>query len=165
MQIDDELWANVNETLRTVDTALFGRVAYQGFAEYWPAAAKNPASPQHEIDFARWIERTPKVVFSKTLQEADWKNSRLAKGDLTAEVTALRREPGKDILLFGGGKIAAAFMTAGLIDDYRITVYPIVLGEGKPLFTEVNNRMKLKLLGTRTFKSRPVALRYQEDEG
>ncbi len=56
-------------------------------------------------------------------------------------------------------------MTAGLIDDYRITVYPIVLGEGKPLFTEVNNRMKLKLLGTRTFKSGPVALRYQEDEG
>ena len=161
MRIDDELWADVNERLRTVDTALFGRVAYQGFAEYWPAAATNPSSPPNEVAFARWIEKTPKIVFSRTLEKVEWQNSRLVKGGIAEEIAALKRQSGKDILMFGGAEIAAAFMAAGLIDDYRVTVYPIVLGKGKALFKKVTDKINLRLLSAKRFESGAVGLRYQ----
>lgn len=162
MRIDDELWEDINKTLGTVDTALFGRVAYQGFAEYWPAAAKNPSSPPHEVSFAHWIDKTPKVVFSRTLERVEWKNSRLAKGDIAGEIAELKRQPGKDILMFGGGSIASAFMKAGLIDVYRVTVYPVVLGDGKPLFKGPMDRIGLRLESEKTFASGAVGLRYQK---
>lgn len=164
-RVDDELWGYVNETLETVDTVLFGRVTYQGFAEYWPAAAANPSSPQPEMAFGRWIDNTPKIVFSKTLEKVEWKNSRLVKGDIAEEIASLKKQPGKDMVMFGGAAIAAAFMTAGLIDDYRITVFPVVLGEGKPLFEEVMGRTNLRLVSAKTFKSGAVGLRYRKTEG
>jgi dihydrofolate reductase len=162
MIMDDELWAEVNELLQTVDTVLFGRVAYQGFAAYWPAAGTNPLSPPAEVAFARWIEKTPKVVFSTTLDQVAWNNSRVVKGNIAEEIALLKQQPGKDILMFGGAGIASMFMKRGLIDDYRIHVHPIVLGGGIPLFKDVTDKINLKLLNTKTFKSGVVGVHYQK---
>src|SRR5262245_3276395 len=82
MNFDDEMWNYVNDLLSNVGTALFGRVAYQAFEKYWPAAAANPSSSKNEVQFAHWIEKTPKVVFSKTLEKAEWKNSKLIRENL-----------------------------------------------------------------------------------
>ncbi len=161
MFIDDELWKNIDELLGTVDTVLFGRVAYQGFQQYWPAAATNPKSPQNEIEFAHWIEQTPKIVFSTTLLSADWANSRLVKSDIAREITSLKQQPGKNILLFGGAGIAQTFAKLGLIEEYRIKIYPVVLGNGIPLFKTPQDRTNLKQLTTKTFGSGVVEIQYQ----
>jgi dihydrofolate reductase len=161
MVMDEELWEYVNDLLSTVDTTLFGRVAYQGFANYWPAAATNPLSPKNEIDFAHWIEKTPKIVFSKTLEKLEWKNSRLVKGNIVEEVAKMKQQPGKDLLMFGGAGIASTFMKLDLIDEYRIKVHPIILGKGIPLFKGIKDRMNLKLLKSKTFDSGVVGLYYK----
>ena len=163
MFIDDELWQNIDELLGTVDVVLFGRAAYQDFEQYWPTAATNPKSPQNEVDFAHWIEKTPKIVFSTTLSSADWANSKLVKSDVADEIATLKQQLGKHILLFGGAGIAQTFMKLGLIDEYRIKIYPVVLGDGIPLFKNGPDRNKLKLLTTRTFSSGVVEIHYQAD--
>ena len=163
MFINDELWQNIDELLGTVDIVLFGRAAYQEFEQYWPAAATNPKSPQNEIDFAHWIEKTPKIVFSTTLPSADWANSKLVKSDVANKIATLKQQPGKYILLFGGAGIAQTFMQLGLIDEYRIKIYPVVLGGGIPLFKDGTDRNKLKLLTTRMFSAGVVEIHYQAD--
>jgi dihydrofolate reductase len=160
--MDEEMWKAENDLLRTVDTALFGRVAYQEFANYWPAAGKNPSSPKNEIDFAQWIEKTAKIVFSKTLEQAEWNNSRLVKEKIAEEISKLKQQPGMDLLIFGGAGIAQTFMNLGLLDEYRLRVHPIILGRGIPLFKDLNDRHKLKLIKARTFQSGVVELFYQK---
>jgi dihydrofolate reductase len=162
MAMDGELWADFNDLQNNVDTVLFGRAAYQGFAAHWPAVAANPASPKYELDFARWLERTPKLVFSKTLGAAEWKNSRLVTGNLVDEIANLRQRPGRDLLMFGGGGIASTFMKLGLIDGYRINVFPVILGAGIPLFKDLRGRIHLQLLNRKTYQSGVVGLQYRE---
>jgi len=162
MAFDEELWKDINDLLNTVDTTLFGRVAYQAFANYWPSAATNPSSPKNEIDFAHWIEKTPKIVFSKTLRKAEWNKSRLVKENIAREISQLKQQAGKDVVMFGGAGIASTFMKLGLIDEFRIRVFPTVLGGGSSLFNGFNDRMNLQLLETKTFKSGVVALHYRK---
>jgi dihydrofolate reductase len=160
-RFDEEMWENVHDLLSTVDTALFGRRSYQAFESYWPAAAKNPSSSKGEIDFAHWIENSAKVVFSKTLEKAEWQNSRLVKENIAEEVSKMKQQPGKDLLILGGAGLAQTFMKHDLIDDYRIRVHPIVLGRGIPLFRDLNERHTLKLIKAKTFNSGVVELHYE----
>jgi dihydrofolate reductase len=163
MKFDDEMWNYVNDILNNVGTALFGRVAYQAFSQYWPAAATNPSSPKHEVEFAHWVENTPKVVFSKTLEEAEWKNSKIIRENLTEDVIRLKQEAGKDLLLFGGANIASVLMKLGLIDTYFINnVYPIVLGDGKPLFQGIKDKFNLNAVKTKTFDSGVIGIHYEQ---
>jgi dihydrofolate reductase len=162
MNFDDEMWNYINNLLDDVGTALFGRVAYQAFSKYWPAAATNPSSPKNEVEFAHWIENTPKVVFSKTMEKAEWGNSKLIRENLAEEVIEMKRQAGKDLLLFGGASIASTFMKLGLIDTYRINVYPIVLGNGKPLFQGIKDKFNLKVINTKRFDSGVVGLHYEQ---
>jgi len=152
----------VPEFLATVDTMLLGRVLYEGFQQAWPAMAKNPASPKDLVDFARWIEDTPKVVFSKTLGKVEWKSSRLVtvKGDddIAKEVASLKRQPGGDMVVFGGARFAQTLSRLGLVDEYRLKLQPVALGSGLPLF---KSRANLKLVKSQSFKSGVVALYYQ----
>ncbi len=159
---DDEMWNEVTDLLSSADTAVFGRVTYQMFESYWPAAARNPSSSQNELDFARWIEDTPKIVLSKTLERVDWKNTRLVRQDIVGEIARTKEQPGKNMLVFGGPMLDSALMKFGLIDEYRFMVNPVVLGRGKPLFTGLNDRHKLRLVKTRTFGSGVVGLHYQK---
>ena len=159
---DDEMGKYlITDLLSTVDTLLVGRVLYQGFANFWPSVATDPSSPKDLIEFANWMENTPKIVFSRTLEKAEWKNSRLVKKNIVKEIAKLKQQPGGDMVTFGGAGIVAAFTKLGLIDEYRLKVEPVVLGKGKPLFKNVKDRRNLKLLKSKTFNSGVVGLYYQ----
>jgi dihydrofolate reductase len=155
----------ITDLLGTVDTMLLGRVLFQGFQQAWPAMASDPSSPKELVDFAHWIESSPKIVFSKTLEKVEWQNSRLAlvnsNDDITREIARLKERPGGDMVVFGGARFAQTLSSLGLIDDYRLKLQPVVLGNGLSLFREVKNRIDLKLVKSQVFKSGVVALYYQ----
>jgi len=167
---DDETMGKylISDLLSTVDTMLLGRVLYQGFVSYWPAAAANPSTPKDLIDLAHWIVNSPKIVFSKTLEKVEWKNSRLVKvkdnHDIAEEVAKLKQQPGGDMVVFGGARLAQTFTELGLIDEYRLKLEPVVLGSGKPLFKNIKDRINLKLLKAKTFNSEVVGPYYQSIE-
>jgi EmrB/QacA subfamily drug resistance transporter len=160
---NEEEWDYVNELLNGADGALLSRVFYQDFKEYWPGAAEDPSSSKYDKEFAKWIEETPKVVFSNTLDKVDWKNSRLVRENVAQEIARLKGQPGCDLLLFGGAGIAQSFMQLGLIDEYRIKVNPVVLGSGRLLFKDPKDKRNLKLVASKTFSSGAVSLHYQLD--
>jgi len=155
----------IPDLLRTVDTMLLGRVLYQGFEQAWPAMAKDPSSPKDLVDFAHWIEDSPKMVFSKTLETVGWKNTSLVsvrdENDIVQEVKKLKQQPGGDMVLFGGARLAQTFVKLDLIDEYRFKLQPVVLGHGIPLFQDIKDRMNLNLIASKTFDSGVVGLSYQ----
>ena len=159
--VDEEAKEYAKDLLSNVDTLLFGRVTYQLMADYWPAAATNPSTPKSDLEIADKMNNLPKIVFSKTLQEVKWNNSRLVKENIAEEISKMKQQPGKDMVIFGSGTIVSTFMQHGLIDEYRIIVNRIVLGNGKPLFKGINDKQNLKLLKTRVFGSGVVILYYQ----
>ena len=159
--VEEEFNQYANELLSKVDAILFGRVTYQLMADYWPAAATNPSTPKSDFEIADKMNNLPKIVFSKTLQEVKWNNSRLVKENIAEEISKMKQQSGKDMVIFGSGSIVSTFMQHGLIDEYRIIVNPIVLGNGNPLFKGINGKHNLKLLGTRVFSSGVVILYYE----
>jgi dihydrofolate reductase len=139
------------EQTGAADMILFGRVTYEGMAAYWPSATGEVADIVNAI---------PKVVFSKTLARADWNNTRLVSGDAGQEVLRLKQQPGKELLIFGSAQLTASLMRAGLIDEYRLGLNPVVLGAGRPLFQSEAGGMKMKLLEARALQTGCVLLRY-----
>lgn len=137
---------------KSADLLLFGRVTYQGMASYWSTA-------QGEI--ADFMNGIPKVVFSRTLEKADWNNARLVKEHAAEEVARLKEQPGKDILIFGSANLSSTLTQNGLIDEYRLGINPVVLGGGNPLFKPGSDKMVMKLLDARALKSGCVLLFYQ----
>jgi len=159
--VDEEFNQYANDLLSNVDALLFGRVTYQLMADYWPAAATNPSTSKSDLEIADKMNNLPKIVFSKTLQEVEWNNSRLVKENIAEEISKMKQESGKDIVIFGSGSIVTTLMQLGLIDEYRIIVNPVVLGSGKPLFKGINDKRNLKLLKTKVLGSGIVILYYQ----
>jgi dihydrofolate reductase len=150
----------LSEALRAqVDTMLLGRNAYLGFEQNFQAEATDPASPPELVDFARWMLDTPKMVLSRTLTEVS-EVSRLATGTLPDEVAALKSAPGKDIVVFGGVGIVQELVRLGLVDEYWIKLYPVAIGDGKPLFTDATSRANLTLTQSQAYESGILALRY-----
>lgn len=158
-EIDD---SSLPELMARADTCLLGGALYQGFTAYWPTAQKtNPHLSKSEIQFAAWIEQAHKVVFSKSLEKADWTNSSLARGDAAAEIARLKELPGKDMLVFGGARFAQGLVREGLVDLYDLMLNPVILGQGLPLFTDGASRQNLRLLSSRSFGDKAVSLRYE----
>lgn len=156
---DAELHTFINEQERGSGAYLYGRRLYELMATYWPTAADDPAAPAYVADFAGIWNATPKIVFSKTLERVEW-NSRLVRGDAVAEVARLKQEPGGDLAV-GGATLAASLLRAGLIDEVRMFVYPIVLGAGMPFFPPLDRRIALELVDTRRFGSGVEYLAYR----
>jgi dihydrofolate reductase len=159
--VSEEGWNSLNDLVSTVDTALLGRVNYQGFASYWPAMATNPSSTKNDIEFSRWLDTTPKLVFSRTLEQVEWKNARLVKENIAEEIRSLKQQEGQDMVILHSASLAQTFMQLGLIDEYRLSVHPVVLGGGILLFKDIKDRMNLKLVEAKTFRSGVVLLSYQ----
>jgi dihydrofolate reductase len=154
---DEEFFAYAREMLCAADTLLFGRATYQHMANYWPSA------PADEI--ADKMNNLPKVVFSQTLQKVEWKNSRLVRGNVAEEISNLKNQPGKDMVVLGSASLASWLLQLGLVDEYRIILTPVLIGAGTPLFRDVNTRLKLQLLSMRSFASGVVVLYYQRARG
>ncbi len=142
------------------DTVLLGRVTYQLFESHWPKIAKDPNAPKEARIIADELIQMTKVVFSNTLNEVSWENTKLVKGDVAKEVSRLKQEKGSDILIFGSGTIVQQLTAGGLIDEYLFAVTPIILGAGKSLFSGVQ-KLDLELLEARNFKSGNVLLHYK----
>jgi len=164
----DISWHNVDEEfnefainqLKEVDTLLFGRVTYKLMASYWP----TDSAIQDDPVVAGLMNGLPKIVFSKTLDFVEWNNATLVKDNVAEEVSRLKQKPGKDIAIFGSSDLAVTLAEHNLIDEYRIIVNPVFLGDGKPLLQGIKNKVNLKLLKARTFKSGNVLLYYMPDK-
>ena len=157
--VDDELHAHFNEQLGAMGAFLDGRVTYELMAGFWPTADENPSSTGPMVEFARIWREMPKIVYSRTLERADW-NTTVVRDVVADEVMELKAQPGGDMML-GGADLAATFIRHDLIDEYRIYVHPVVIGRGKPFFPASETKISLQLAETRTFGNGVVLLRYQ----
>lgn len=157
---DEELHQTVNDLFSEVDTLIFGRVTFQLMEEGWPPVVKNPTGIQAVDEFAVLIDNIYKIVFSHTLKSVEWNNSLLATGDLKEEVIKLKQQTGKSILV-GSPSLIVTLTRERLIDEYRLSVQPIILGKGLILFQNVTDRINLKLINTKTLGSGVVILTYE----
>lgn len=157
--VDDELHRHFNEQLRAMGAFLDGRVTYELMAEFWPTADADPASTGPMAEFAGIWRDMPKIVFSRTLDRADW-NTTIVRDVVVEEILALKAQPGGDLAL-GGADLAATFLRYDLIDEYRIYVHPVLIGQGRPLFPASEAETALRLTETRAFGNGVVLLRYQ----
>jgi dihydrofolate reductase len=155
--VDEEFNEFAIQQLDDVDTLLFGRVTYEGMASYWP----TPFAKENDPIVADKMNKVSKLVFSKTLDKAEWDNTRLVREHVAEEISKLKQQPGKDLAIFGSSDLAVSLLQMGLIDELRIMVNPVVLGSGKTLFNGIREKLNLKLLKTRTFRSGNVLLYYQ----
>src|SRR5215470_1886400 len=156
----DEILEHYTQLLREVDLLVYGRKTYQLMVPYWPEVAKNPSETKASIEFARTFDSINKIVFSRSLDSAEDKNTRIVRTNLRDEILELKQEPGKNILA-GGVDIPSQLIELGLVDEYRFVVQPIVAGEGRRLLEGVSlPRLQLKLVESKIFKSGSVALRY-----
>ncbi|GAA3986400.1 dihydrofolate reductase family protein [Actinomadura viridis] len=141
------------------DAFLYGRPVWDMMSSYWPNA-ESMSDHEHDLAFAPLWRKTPKVVFSRTLQEADW-NTSVIGGNLAEEVTALKEGPGGDMILMGGSALPGILAEADLIDEYHVVVHPVVLGGGKPLLGHPARRLGLDLVESRSFDGQTTLLRYR----
>ncbi len=160
MIADDEIHQHYNELLSSADTLLYGRITYQLMESYWPTVVKNPTGNKPTDEFAVIIDNISKIVFSHTLKMQNGKNARVAKRGIKEEVLELKQQPGKDILV-GSPSLIVALTQLGLIDEYQLCVHPVIVGSGLPLFKNINDRILLKLLKTKTFGSGAIVLYYE----
>ena len=157
---DEEMHEYYTQLLGDVDLLVFGRKTYQLMVPYWPDIAKNQSETKAENEFARTFDSINKVVFSQSLDSAEG-NTRIVRTKPHDEILKLRQEEGKSILI-GGVNIPSQLIELGLVDEYRFVVQPIVAGEGRRLLEDVSlpEKLQLKLVDSKFFKSGCVALRY-----
>jgi dihydrofolate reductase len=159
-RVDEELFDHMIEVLRPMGAFLEGRVSYQLMADFWPTADQEPGATAANTEFARIWREMPKIVYSRTLDHADW-NSTVVREVVPQEVRALKAQPGGDLVL-GGADLGAAFRELGLVDEYRIYVHPVLIGRGKPMFRPSDLLIPLRLTGTHAFGNGVVLLRYSQ---
>jgi dihydrofolate reductase len=164
---DRPYWKELDEALaetaaRRVDTLLLGKGTYRQFVDFWPGVATDPSAPQDWKVQAKYLHETPKVVFSRTLRQVDWNNSTLARGDLTREIARLKRRPGKNLLVPGGVEFPRALIERDLVDEYLLSVVPVIIGEGRHrLFGPLGRPRNLKHLRSWTFSNGVVLNQYR----
>ena len=140
------------DRVRRAGTHIMGRLTYEEMAAYWPTSSDDYAAPMNEI---------PKVVFSKTLDEATWAESSIARGDLADEIDTLRRRPGGEIIAWGGAGFAQSLSRAGLVDEYVLVINPVAFGSGLPMFRDLPGALLLDLAEARAFDTGTVLHRYE----
>jgi len=155
--VDQEFNEFAIEQLSTAGGLIFGRVTYEVMASYWP----TPLAIEDDPVVAGKMNSIPKFVFSRSLRSADWENTRLIHRDAAGEILNLKQQPGGDLFIFGSANLAASLTRQGLIDEYRLMLNPVVLGDGRPLFDELDERLSLRLIKTKVFASGNVLLTYQ----
>jgi dihydrofolate reductase len=160
---DEEIHRHYNDLLRNADTLIYGRITYQLMESYWPTVVKKPTGNKPMDEFAVLIDNISKIVYSHTLKNVTWKNTKLKKEVIKEEILELKKSGNgrsKNILV-GSPSLIVALMQLDIIDEYQLVVHPVVLGNGLPLFKNVNDRVNLKLLKTKTFACGAVALYYE----
>jgi len=152
--VNEEFINESRDMFKEFDTILFGRKTYQMMEKYWPTAEDNDPTITHHMN------KLSKIVFSKTLEEVSWNNSRLINENITEEVHEMKKLPGKDMVIFGSGEIVSALTKAHLIDEFRIILNPVILGEGNTMFKNIKEKINLILKKVQTLKSGVAILYY-----
>lgn len=163
IKVDEDLFDIVGEQTDQADIGLYGRITYEIMESYWPTAGDKPNATRHDIQHATWYKNITKVIISKTLQNGYLSNTKIISSNIPSEIIQLKQTPGKNIILFGSSSAAHTLMENDLIDEYWIFVNPIILGQGKPLYKEIQKKIKLKLIATHAFSSGVVCLHYERN--
>jgi dihydrofolate reductase len=160
---DDEILEFFSHLMRDVDLLVYGRKTYQLMVPYWPHVLKDQSATKAAHEFAQAFDSINKVVFSKSLETAEDRNTRIVRTSLQEEILKLKQEPGKSILT-GGVLIPSQLIELGLVDEFRFVVHPIVAGEGRRLLEGMNlpDKLQLQLVESRTLKSGCIALHYSK---
>ncbi|WP_309745165.1 dihydrofolate reductase family protein [Chamaesiphon sp. OTE_20_metabat_361] len=155
---DDEMKNYVNEITEPVDCIILGRKLAQGFIPSWTSRIANLETADA---FAHKMVDTPKIVFSKTLEKAEWENTKLAKGNTMQEIAQLKKQSGKDIIVYGGGSFVSFLIMERLIDEYNLFVNPVALGKGMTIFNDLENKLNLTLVKNKAFDCGIILLCYE----
>jgi dihydrofolate reductase len=156
-EMEDELCTE----LAKADTIILGRITYNAMAKYWPLKLADPLCWGEGFAFANMMNNYKKIVFSRNYFLPEWNNSKLIKGNLKDEIRILKEMPGKNIIVYGSGKLVSTLIKANLPDEYQLWLHPVVLIKGKPLFKNPQGRFDLKLIGGKSFSSGVMLLHYQ----
>ncbi len=160
IKLDEELFDFVATMTDTADTALYGRVTYDMMQSYWPKAGEQPNATKHDKEHSAWYNKVSKVVLSTTMNESGLTNTKVISDELTENINKIKNQGGKNILIFGSPGASNSLLALGLIDEFWLFVNPIILGRGKPLFTGINEAIKLKFAESKTFACGVIALHY-----
>lgn len=164
IKVDQEMFDYVGRRISEGNTALYGRVTYQMMESYWPTAGDKPDASRHDIEHSKWYSQVHKVVLSRTLNEPELTNTTIISDNLTDNINKIKQQEGPDILLFGSPTATHSLIQLNLIDGYWLFVNPIILGQGIHLFTDIKDKIKLKLLNTHPFTSGVTELNYIVDK-
>jgi len=162
--ISDDNWTDLYKDINSADTFLLGRKMYPNYSEHWQSTLRNPESDPNELKFAKLADKTQHIVFTKGDFKPDWKNTRVAH-DLSAEVTHLKKEKGRNIIAWGGANFACNLIKLGLVDEYRFALNPTILAKGKTPFANMEQRKKLIMIDSKPLQSGLVIVRYQPEAG
>ena len=163
IKVDEELFDHVGKRISETDTACYGRVTYEMMQAYWPTAGDEPGASKHDIEHSAWYSKAHKLVLSNSLKGASLPNTTIISDNGLAELAEIKRGPGSEILVFGSPTATHSLIQQNLIDGYWLFVNPVILGQGIPLFVDIQNKINLKLLTTRRFTSGVTELNYTVD--
>jgi dihydrofolate reductase len=162
IKMDDDVFAFVDTFIIQSDTGLYGAKTFGMMEAHWPKALKDPTASGHQLSHALWYSKAQKIVFSTTTNKLDDKNARLIKENPVAEIARLKNDPGKNIIIFGSPRLVHSFAQLNLIDEYVITINPVILGHGVPMFQGINSRIDLHLNQTAKFKAGSIGVHYSK---
>jgi dihydrofolate reductase len=157
---DSDLQQYADGIVASVGSPVYGRVTYELMAGYWPGVLADPNADPRSKAHAQWVDKATKIVFSKTMKKADWNNTIVINDNITEEINKLKQQPGKDLVIFGSPGLAHSFMELDLIDEYQLTLNPVLLGTGIPAYEKIKNKTNLKLVKATPLKNGVVGLHY-----
>lgn len=163
IKVDQEIFDHVGKRISKGDTSLYGRVTYELMESNWPTAADKPKATKHDIEHSKWYGKVHKVVLSKTMKDKGLNNTTIISDNLSDRIKEIKGNGDNEILLFGSPTATHSLIQQNLIDGYWLFVNPIVLGQGIPLFADIKDKIKLKLLTTRQFNCGVTELNYTID--
>jgi len=161
IKVDDAIFDFVGTMTDQADTALYGRVTYQMMQSYWPTAGEQPNASKHDKEHSAWYNKVSKIVLSKTISEKGLDDTIVISDQLADKIYKIKKQDGKNILIFGSPAASHSLMSHGLIDEFWLFVNPVLLGQGIPLFKNVTETTKLELKETKTFSCGVIALHYE----
>ncbi len=160
IKVDEEIFDFVATMTDQADAALYGRVTYEMMQSYWPTAGEQPNASKHDKEHSAWYSKVSKIVLSRTLSEKGLENTTVISDHLADNINQIKKQDGKNILIFGSPRASHSLMNLGLVDEFWIFVNPVLLGKGIPLFKDVTEPVKLDLIETKTFSCGVIALHY-----
>ena len=162
INVDDEMFDLAGKQTDQADTALYGRVTYEMMNSYWPTAGDQPNASKHDIEHSSWYNQVQKIVLSKTLDENGLTKTKVISGNLSGNINELKKQDGKNILIFGSATASHSLFSEGLIDDFWFFVNPVVIGQGIPLFKGITETRQLKLIESKTYSCGVIGLHYSK---